>query len=346
MVKYLLLWHNKNMAKIVIYDSTITDKKFFKQLQEEHDVVYISEPIAKSNIIENADVISVFISSKVDKEIVNMFKKLKLIACRSTGYNNIDIKECSSRKITVVNVPTYGEHTVAEYTFTLILALSRRLVNSIGQVQQGEIDSHLARGIDLYGKKIGIVGLGRIGRNVAKLANAFGMSVLVYDPFVGEQSVNDIDIKLVELDELLRSSNIVTVHTPLNSKNKHLFDAKMFAQMIPGSLFINTARGELMVTGDLIEAIKSGHLAGAGIDVLEGENLVDINEEEILLKKGRVSSQLLKEAVANNLLAKLPNVIVTAHNAYNTKEAIERINQTTIDNITQFFNNSTQNIVS
>ncbi len=345
MEKSLIMWHNKLMTKIVFYDVTETENEIFDSLKAENEVVLIKESISEDNLVADADVISVFVSSTVTKLLLDKLSKLKLIACRSTGFNNIDILACKANNISVVNVPTYGERTVAEYTFALMLALSRRILPSIEQVKQGTIDPSLVHGHDLFGKTIGIVGMGRIGKNVAKLAEAFGMKVLAYDPFAKAENFSDFNVSIVDLSEVLKSSDFVTVHAPLTNDNKHLFNSNKFAEMKQGSIFINTARGELMVTADLIEALESGHLAGAGIDVLEGENLVDLDEEEVLLKKGRVSKELLQEAVANNVLVKMPSAIVTAHNAYNTGEAIRRINTTTRENIVAFLAGNTQNEV-
>jgi len=334
------------MTKIVFYDVTETENKVFDSLKDKNEVILIKDCISEENLVADAEVISVFVSSTVTKQMIDKMGSLKLIACRSTGFNNIDVSACKSNNITIVNVPTYGERTVAEYTFALMLALSRKILPSVQQTMQGTIDSSLVHGHDLFGKTIGIVGLGRIGKNVAKLAEAFGMKVLAFDPFATAESLTDFNLSLVELSELLKASDFVTVHAPLTKDNKHLFNSDKYAQMKQGSIFINTARGELMVTKDLIDALQSGHLAGAGIDVLEGENLVDLNEEEILLKKGRVSTELLQEAVANNVLVKMPSAIVTAHNAYNTGEAIRRINTTTGENIEAYLAGSTQNEVS
>jgi D-lactate dehydrogenase len=334
------------MTKIVFYDVTETENKVFDSLKVENEVVLIKDCINEENLVLDAEVVSVFVSSTVTKQMIDKMDNLKLIACRSTGFNNIDLSACKSKNISIVNVPTYGERTVAEYTFALMLALSRKILPSVQQTMQGTIDSSLVHGHDLYGKTIGIVGLGRIGKNVAKLAEAFGMTVVAYDPFATEDSLSGFNLTLLELPDLLKVSDFVSVHAPLTKDNKHLFNSDKYAEMKQGSIFINTARGELMVTKDLIDALQSGHLAGAGIDVLEGENLVDLNEEEILLKKGRVSTELLQEAVANNVLVKMPSAIVTAHNAYNTGEAIRRINTTTRDNIEAYLAGSTQNEVS
>lgn len=346
MVKYLIIWHNKSMAKIVFYDATEIEIQSFESLKNQNEVVFIKESINQENLVKDAEIVSVFVSSTVTDKMIDQMSNLKLVACRSTGFNNIDVEVCKSRDVSIVNVPTYGEKTVAEYTFALILALSRKLLDGVEQAKQGQIDSSLVHGHDLFSKTIGIVGLGRIGRNVAKLAEAFGMKVLAYDPFASDETLGDINVSLVELDELLKQSDFVTVHAPLTKHNKHLFNSDKFGQMKQGATFINTARGELMLTTDLIEALQSGHLAGAGIDVLEGENLVDLHEEELLLKKGRLSTELLQEAVANSVLIKMPNALVTAHNAYNTGEAIRRINTTTKENIEGYLSGSLQNKVN
>ena len=234
---------------------------------------------------------------------------------------------------------------MAEYAFTLLLALTRKLLPSVAEVQTGGLISQTVQGTDLYGKTMGIVGVGRIGQNVAKYAVAFGMNVIGFDPFLKPEIAHELGLASVDFERLLHESDVISLHTPLTDENKHMFDAKAFAKMRPGSYLINTARGELMVTKDLIEAVLSGQIAGAGVDVLEGEKLVNLHEEEILLKKGRATSEVLRQVMANNILLKIPNVIFTGHNAYNTDEAIRRINSTTITNIKAYLAGKPENLV-
>ncbi len=187
------------MAKICIYDIEESEKFDFNGLTDSHNVTFIEQSLVHENIDSEVEILSVFVTSTVDSSTIEKMPKLKLIACRSTGFNNIDLVACSERGIAVVNVPTYGEHTVAEYTFALMLALSKKIISSAQQMMLGSIDHSVLHGIDLQGKTLGVIGAGRIGQNVIMLAEAFGMKVLAYDPFLKPEDASKAQIEIVEL---------------------------------------------------------------------------------------------------------------------------------------------------
>lgn len=332
-------------AKICVYDATDNDKHDFAALAKEHTVCFHEDHLTPETADASAEVVSLFVSSKLDADTLAKMPKLKHIACRSTGYNNIDMAAAKKRKIVVTNVPTYGEHTVAEYAFTLLLALSRKLIPTIEQVRAGDINANTIHGHDLFGKRLGVVGCGRIGRNVAKLGKAFGMDVVGFDPFPDEAAAAELGYKYINFDELLKTSDVISLHSPYTKENHHLMDQAAFAKLKRGALLINTARGELVDTMALVEALQTGHLAGAAIDVIEDEKLLDLDDEELILRRGHVPRASLEHAVAIDVLSKMFNVIITTHNAYNTVEAIARINQTTVDNIKAFIAQKPQNVV-
>lgn len=343
LVKGSRLCNNTLMAKICFYDVSADEEHAFSNLPGEHDVQIVNEQLNDDNVAEDAEVISVFVTSTVNEKILKKMPKLKLIACRSTGFNNIDLAVAKELDIAVTNVPTYGEHTVAEYTFGLLLSLTRKINMSESQMFIGQVDASQLHGIDLKNKTLGIIGSGRIGKNVARIAEAFGMKVLIYDPYYKPDA--NLQAKQVTLAELAETSDVISLHAPLTDSNRHIINASLFNKMKDGVYIINTARGELVDGSALISAIKSGKVAGAGIDVLEDERLLDIDEEELLLKRGKKTKVALEHVVANTLLMRMPNVILTSHNAYNTKEAIERINQTTIENIKHYLAGALQNEV-
>jgi D-lactate dehydrogenase len=310
-----------------------------------HDVQFVSEPLDESNVVD-AEVLSVFVSSTVSKAVLDKMPSLKLIACRSTGYNNIDFATTTVRGIAVVNVPTYGEHTVAEYAFTLILALSRKLLPTHKAVLEAQIEPPKLQGFDLVDKTFGIIGAGRIGQTAARIAKGFGMQVLASDPFPNQAKADEIGFELADLERVLRESDIVSLHAPYTPENHHLITAERLALMKPTALLINTARGELVDTKALLEAVQAKRLAGVGLDVMEGEKLLDVDEEILLLRREQIPADQLTFSVELNILEKLPNVVLTPHNAFNTVEAIQRINQTTVDNITGFLAGKTINAVT
>ena len=333
------------MIHISMYDVSPEEKKDFKALDDVGKITYHEGPISMDTIDKDAEIIAMFVSSTVTAEMIKAMPKLKSIACRSTGFNNVDLDEAKKHKITVTNVPTYGEHTVAEFTMALMLAMVRKVINAASQYARHDISHEALHGTDLHGKTLGVIGAGKIGRNVIKAAKAFGLKVVAYDPFLTPEMEAEIDVTAVELNDLLKQSDIITLHTPLTKDNYHLIDAKKIEIMKDGAYIVNTARGELIDTEALVLGLKSGKLAGAALDVLEDEKLVDIDEEELLLKKKSTTKEMLEHVLANTILMHMPNVILTGHNAYNTKEAIQRINLTSVDNIQKYLQKIPQNIV-
>ncbi|MBP6042338.1 2,3-bisphosphoglycerate-dependent phosphoglycerate mutase [Candidatus Saccharibacteria bacterium] len=335
------------MAKIQIFDSTDNDKQQLGKLidADKHEISYIDEPISIENLDKDSEIIAVFVSSNVTSEIMSVLPKLKLIVCRSTGFNNIDLETAAERKIHVTNVPSYGDETVAEYAFAMLLSLSRKIIEATEAVRIGKIELPELMGFDLHGKKIGLVGAGRIGQATARIAKGFGMEVFAYDPFPNDHAAEEIGFKYVGLDRLLEISDVVSIHSPYVGSNFHLFNEQAFTKMKTGAVLINTARGELVDSKDLIEALASKKLAGAALDVLHGEKLLDIDQELIYLRSDHPSKKELSQSVEISILQRLPNVIITPHNAFNTKEAIGRINKTTVENIEDFLDGKHTNIV-
>lgn len=333
------------MAIIHIYDTTPDDRKILEApLAGNNELRFTEDQLTIDNIDPDAEVISVFVASIVSAEILEKLPKLKLIACRSTGFNNVDLETAKARNIVVTNVPSYGEHTVAEYTFGLLLAVTRRIIEANTAFQNGTADHDELRGIDLNGKNIGIIGTGHIGRNVAAIARGFGMNVTAYDAYPNTDWALETGVTYTDLDELLKSCDIVTLHIPYSDAVHHLISSDKIALMKPSAILVNTARGELVDSGALLEALEAGKIHAAALDVFEGEALVDVhNELRTLRQTGK--QELLEQGVELDVLRKLPNVLVTNHNAFNTIEALGRINQTTADNIIKFLAGDIQNNV-
>lgn len=283
--------------------------------------------------LRDLDALSVFIYSHVTREVLEMLPGLKLIATRSTGFDHIDIEACRSRGIAVSNVPSYGENTVAEHTMALLLMLSRKVHQSVLQVRSGHVDLAELTGFDLQGKTIGVIGSGHIGLHVIRIARGFGMRVLGFDvrrdPFLADL----LGFTYVNMDRLLVESDIVTLHCPLTSQTHHLLGHVQFAAMKTGAFLINTSRGGLVDTDALIEALEKGKLAGAGLDVLEGEEL--IKEEKQLLQEP-LDVDRLRTAVRNRVLLAREDVVFTPHNAFNSREALTRILEVTLSNLEAF----------
>lgn len=288
------------------------------------------------------EVVSPFIYSKLTAEVLATLPNLKLVTTRSTGFDHIDMAECRRRGITVCNVPFYGENTVAEHTFALILALSRKVHEAFVRVRAGNFSLDGLRGFDLKDKTIGVVGAGRIGLHVIRIARGFGMKVLAFDVKQDAFWAEVLGFEYANLPEVLSRADILTLHAPYTPRTHHLINHENIARIKRGAILINTARGGLVDTGALLAALDQGILAGAGLDVLEGEEAV---LEESALLGDETNPELLRRAIQNHLILKKPNVVFTPHNAFNSQEALERILQTTVENIRAFAAGTPQNVV-
>ena len=330
--------------KILVFDADQSARDTFTAGLAGHDIVYIDGSVSPEALKEHADaeVVSLFVASAFTREHMAALSNLKCIAARSTGIDNIDVAAAKERGIVISNVPSYGARTVAEFTFSLLLAISRRLPEAANQVrQEGKFETRVLEGFDLYGKTIGVIGTGAIGKNVVKIAQGFGMKVLMCDKFPA-QGLETADAKYVSFDELLAQSDIVTLHVPYFPENHHLLGAEAFAKMKRGAYIINTARGELIDTNALLVALKNGAVAGAGLDVLEGERAL---KDEMELVMGTESINTLKAVIRDHMLIDMPRVIVTPHIAFFSREAYTEILSTSAKNIANFAAGTPSNIV-
>ncbi len=293
--------------------------------------------------IRDAEVLSVFMHSRLGERELASLPSLRSIAARSTGVDHIDLAACAARGIAVTNVPVYGEETVAEYTFALLLALARKIPQSVEQTRHGNFSTKALRGFDLRGKTIGVIGCGHIGQHVIRLARAFGMRVLVSDPQQSRSAIRALGGSLVPLSSLLRKSDILTLHAPLLPSTRHLLNTRNLRYCKRGAVLINTARGGLVETKGLLLALKKGWISNAALDVLEEENMI-ISEESVLLRK-RFDPNVLTTTLENHLLLQRSDVLLTPHNAFNTHEALERILAVTVRNILAFTAGKPENLV-
>ncbi len=333
------------MKTISFFETTKAEEHFLrKRIGKEFALQFFPEPIQDVPLkkFAKSDVLSVFIYSVVKKDVIRSMKHLTLIAARSTGFNHIDIHEAKKQGVTVVNVPYYGENTVAEHTFALILSLSRNIHKAYVRTLRNDFSLEGLRGFDLKGKTLGVIGAGSIGLHVIKMAKGFGLKVIAYDLKQNHFLAETLDFTYEPLDELLSRSDIISLHCPSNEHTHHMLNMKNIRKVKKGALFINTARGDLIETQALHYALNSGIFAGAGLDVFEGEELV--KEENQMLSKN-VPVEKLHALLQKNILLKMENVILTPHMAFDSVEAVERILQTTVDNILAFEKNSPQFVV-
>ena len=311
-----------------------------------HDTLYFSaEKLTAKNAAKYRDaaIISVFVCSFISDAVLSKMPKLKFIATRSTGFDHIDIKCTQQWSIPTSNVPTYGEETVAEHTFALLLALSRKIVPSVERTRRGNFHLQGLRGFDLKGKTLGVVGTGNIGQHVIRIASGLGMNILAYDLHPDQKLAKLYHFKYASFESVLKNSDIVTLHVPYNKHTHHLLNKENILLMKKGAYLLNTSRGGIIDTDALVTALKTKHLAGAGLDVLEEEE--QLREELALLAHQKSNPEQYKVMLENHALLNMPNVLITPHNAFNTQEAMMRVLQTTIDNLKAFKKGRVRNVV-
>ena len=313
----------------------------------------------------DAEVLSLFIHTRVDARFLERHPNLKLIATRSTGTAHIDVPASLARGVVVANVPSYGEHTVAEHTFALILTLSRRLrevVRAPGKEDRVAYES--LRAFELRGKTLGVIGAGRIGQHVIRMARAFGMRVLAHDIRREAKSVPLLDeaCAYAPLERVLAEAHVLTLHVPLRPETHHLLRRATLAQCRRGVVVINTARGGLIDTNALLDALDSGQVGGAGLDVLEEDSVLRqeatrVISQQIIDRLHAITSATEAQAqdparikefeglLRNKRLLERPDVIFTPHIGFNSLEAVERINAATVGNIRRFLRGETPALV-
>jgi D-lactate dehydrogenase len=333
-------------VKITIFEVEAWEEKTFEPLRKEHEVHFVRQALTEKNAGEHsdADIVSVFIYSKLTKDVLEAFKNLKLVCTRSTGYDHIDMKTCRQKDIAVANVPIYGENTVAEHVFALLMTISHNMYESINRTRRGDFSPQGLQGFDLQGKTLGVVGTGHIGRHVIQIAKGFDMNVLAFDIEPDEEFQKHADFEYTDLKTLLSSSDIITLHIPANEKTRHFISEEKFGMMKKGTIFINTARGDVVDTRALIHALSDETIAAAGLDVLAEEPT--IREEAELMRSFFYKKHNLEDLLADHILLRLRNVYITPHNAFNTREALQRILTTTLENIEAFNQGAPENLIN
>ncbi|MDX1535170.1 MAG: NAD(P)-dependent oxidoreductase [Candidatus Spechtbacterales bacterium] len=335
--------------KVAFFNPKDWEREYIKNnTTKDLEISFFEHALDANHIPDETDfeAITVFVDSTVDEEVLDKFSNLRFITTRSTGYDHIDLEACKKRDIEVSNVPDYGANTVAEFTFGLLLSLVRKIHIGYDQVREtGSFSVEGLRGIDLQGKKLGVVGTGHIGRNVIRIARGFGMDVIAYDKFPNEDLAKKYEFEYKNLNDVFRESDIITLHVPYSKETHHMIDQEVLNEIISDNAYlVNTSRGGIVDTEALVHALKNGKLAGAALDVLEEEGV--IKDELQFFVEGHPHEVNLKTVLANHILIDMPNVIVTPHNAFNTKEALLRILDTTLSNLQTFVDGEVDNKVS
>lgn len=317
------------MIKVAMFDTKSYDEaSFAKRCPDDIEITYYPVKLNRDSVMlaAGADAVCTFVNDTVDATVVDRLYELgvKLIALRCAGFDSVDVKACHG-KITVVRVPAYSPEAVAEHAIALLMTSVRRIHKAYNRTRDFNFSLNDLVGINLYGKTVGVVGTGKIGKAFINICNGFGMRVLAYDKFPAQ----GINAEYIAMDELLAESDIISLHCPLTDENTHMINRETIATMKKGVIILNTSRGGLIDANDLLEGIKTRHIGAACIDVYEEEGDLFFNDK---------SGHILDDDVMARLLS-MPNVIVTSHQAFLTEEALDNIASTTIDNISMFFEN-------
>jgi D-lactate dehydrogenase len=316
--------------KVVSFSCKPYDKQaLIKVFDPQWDIHYLDVPLDLDSVeyAHGALAITVFVNDRLDAPVLEKLAQygVKFIALRCAGFNHVDL-DCAQRLgIQVARVPAYSPYAVAEHTVGLMLALNRKLCRAYNRVREGNFSLNGLLGFDMHGKTVGIVGAGKIGHLVANMLKAFGCRVLVYDPY-GCGFCEQMGFEQVALNQLWRESDVISLHCPLTPETQHLINVDSIAQMKKGVMLINTGRGALMKTRDLIAGLKSKHIGYLGMDVYEKEGALFFEDH---------SCEIIQDDEFERLLS-FHNVLVTGHQAYFTQEALEHIAQTTLDNLNEF----------
>jgi D-lactate dehydrogenase len=334
------------MATIAFVELEPWEKKHVQKLLTQHTLIFLDQALSAQNIAKakSAEVLALFIYSKITKALLSKLPKVRLITTMSAGFDHIDLDACAARGVTVCNVPAYGDNTVAEHTFALILTVARKIVESVERTRKGNFELNGLMGIDLKGKTLGVVGTGKIGRYVAHIGSeGFGMHVIASDTMPNLDWARECGIRYVPFEQLLAESDIITFHVPLTKETTHMLNTKNLDKVKKGAILINTARGAVIETDAIVRGLQNGIFSGVGLDVLEEE--CAIKEEKELVCAAFKKTCDLKTLLEEHILLQQPNVVITPHSAFYSKEALQRILDTTVENINAFFRKKPVNVV-
>lgn len=314
------------MDKIAMFDTKPYDRTWFDQLNTRYHIKYLEPKLTPDTVslAHGCRAVIPFVNDTLDRTVIDGLyaEGVEMIALRCAGYNNVD-RAAAAGRIPVVRVPGYSPYAVAEFTMGLLLTLNRKLHKACFRTRDFNFSLNGLVGFDLHGKTAGIIGTGKIGQIFIQICRGFGMHVLAYDPF----PVPDADFSYVSLEELLQKSDIVSLHCPLTEQSRHLINRDTIAQMRDGAYLLNTSRGMLVESEALLDALKSGKLAGAGLDVYEEETDFFFEDRSDSIDRDTILS----------LLVSMPNVVLTSHQAFLTTEALHNIAKVTLENLDAFF---------
>lgn len=312
--------------KIAVFSTQKYDREFLSAVPTEHKFVFFEAQLNTDtvNLTQGFDGVCIFVNDHADSEIISELKNngIKVIALRCAGFNNVDVKAAEKAGIRVVRVPAYSPEAVAEHAVALIMTLNRKTHKAYLRIKENNFSLERLTGFNIYGKTVGVVGTGKIGKAFCKIMLGFGAKVIAYDKHEDDEA-KKLGIKYVTFEEVLKNSDIISLHCPLTPETKYMIDWEAFANMKDGVMLINTSRGALINTKDAILALKRGKIGYLGIDVYE--------QEEHLFYKDLSENIIPDDTIAR--LMSFPNVMMTSHQGFFTKEALTEIAATTVGNI-------------
>lgn len=320
------------MIKIAFFDTKEYDRKLFDEYNKNYgyEITYLESKLNSETapLAEGFDAVCIFVNDVVDEKTIQILKKcgVKLIALRCAGFNNVDIKHMD-KSIKVVRVPAYSPYAVAEHATALLLDLDRKIYKAYQRTKKYNFTLNGLLGFDIHGKTVGVVGTGKIGKCFINIMKGFGANVIAYDIYKDEAFAKEKDFKYVSLDELYEKSDVISLHCPLTEDNMKMINKNSIGKMKQGVVIINTSRGKLIDTSDLISELEKGKIGGLGLDVYE-------DEEEFFLND--MSNSYIRDKDLSTLLS-MPNVVITSHQAFFTKEALNKIASDTCENINAIF---------
>lgn len=321
--------------KVAFFDTKPYDKKFFNNAIKNKTITvkYFKDRLTteSANLTKGFDAVCVFVKDDINSSVIKIMKEngIKLIALRCAGYNNVNLKS-AYKNIHTVRVPAYSPFAVAEHAISLIMTLNRKTHRAYFRTRDNNFNIDGLMGFDLNGKTAGIIGTGKIGRIAIKILNGFGMNVLAYDPFPNHETAEKENFTYTDLDTIYQKSDIISLHCPLTNDTKNIINESSINKMKSGVMLVNTSRGQLIDTKALINALKTGKIGSAGLDVYE-------EEDEFFFED--FSESIVNDDVLARLLS-FNNVLITSHQAFFTKEAMKNISETTVLNIENFFINN------
>ncbi len=320
------------MQKILFFDTKEYDKKLFDEYNQNYhyEIKYLETKLNEETapLAQGYDAVCIFVNDRADKETLRILKEcgVKLLVLRCAGYNNVDIENLPEG-LKVVRVPEYSPYAVAEHAVALLLSVDRKIYKAYQRTKKYNFTLNGLLGFDIHGKTVGVIGTGKIGRVFIQIMKGFGTNVIAYDVFENKEAEKELGFEYVSLDELYKRADIISLHCPLTKETNKIINKNSIEKMKDGVVIINTSRGKLIDTDDLIAMLESNKIAGLGLDVYEDEEEFFLNDMSNSYKRDKDLSILLS----------MPNVVITSHQAFFTREALDKIALVSLDNIKEFF---------